>query len=199
MIRRNLVKGVGKVFSSNQPAFGATVEDQRYRFVDQTERSNAGSPAKCCGILLPSRQEPSRNELFTVELSEDKTMKTLIHKKAKTVSEKLINNADVKQFSGNDVMAMLAKLQAAPTVGTVVEPIISGIVSKAPKTPSKKPSKPKQLVVKLYNSKTNAHEELSLDAQEYCDLKLYEVIEAIRADGFSADAWSFKIRIPVGL
>lgn len=128
-------------------------------------------------------------------------MKTLIHKKAKTVSDKIINNANVKAFSGNDVMALLQQLAVkAPTEETTVETVVQGIVAKAPKTPTTKPkAKPKQLVIKLYNSKTNAHEEMSLNAEDYCDMKLHEVIEAVRSEGFSADAWSFKIRIPVGL
>lgn len=124
--------------------------------------------------------------------------KTIVHKKAKTVSEKLINNAGVKAFSGNEVMAMLRKL----SVGTTVEPVVNGIaaVAKSPtKKPSGAPSKPKQLVIKLYNAKTNAHEELSLNAEDYCDLKLFEVINAIREEGFPSAEWSFKIRVPAGL
>ena len=123
-------------------------------------------------------------------------MKTLIHKKSKTVSEKLINNADVKAFSGNEVMAMIRKLQADTVT---LQPIVAGIIAKPAKTPTVKPPKAKQLVIKLYNSKTNAHEEMSIEASEACDLKVHELISMVRAEGYDAAAWSFKIRIPVGL
>lgn len=120
-------------------------------------------------------------------------MKTMIHRKSKTPAEKFAKLPTQYQEQFLDL------LRAYQPQTAVVEPSVSGIVSKAPKSPSKKPSKPKQLVVKLYNAKTNAHEELSLNAEDYCDMKLFEVINAIREEGFSTAEWSFKIRIPVGL
>ena len=126
-------------------------------------------------------------------------MKTLIHKKSKTVSEKMIDNADVKAFSGNEVMAMLYKLQATNAVQPTVSGIVSGIAVKPAKTLSKAPAKAKQLIVKLYSPKTGKHEEMSILASDACDLKLHELIDMIRSEGFDSANWSFKIRIPTGL
>jgi hypothetical protein len=88
-------------------------------------------------------------------------MKTLIHKKSKTVAEKLINNAEIKQFSGNDVMAMLAKLQAQGQ--PAVENVVEGIVAK--KAPSKKPSsKPKTEAVEA------SAEQITVDGIDYIQI-----------------------------
>ena len=125
--------------------------------------------------------------------TEVKTMKTLIHKKAQTASEKILNKSS---FTQAEVVALLNALH--PQEVNKAQATVSGIIAAA-KKPVAKPSKPKQLVVKLYNAKLNKHDERIVEASDACDLKVHELITLIREEGYPADSWSFKIRIPVGL
>lgn len=64
----------------------------------------------------------------------------------------------------------------------------------------KKPVKAKTFLVKAYNPKTQAHEQLEIPVGKLDDMSFAEVIEYVREEGgFEVSGWSFKIRIPVGI
>src|SRR5574343_660206 len=143
-----------------------------------------------------------------------------IHKKSKTHAEKFAKLPLQYQSQFLDLLKAYAPVPVVvePTVKPTVEPTVKAIVAKPSNVPSKATSKPstksttkaqakvstkkpseKQLIIKLYNASTQAHEELSLPANEVCDVKMHEVIALIREQGFDASHWSFKIRVPMGL